>query len=153
MGKYTDNDGSISKDTLNDTSKDTLNDTSKDTLNDTSKDTRKDTLKHTLKETLKDKLHDTSKDTLKDISKDTLNDTSKDTLKDTSKDALKDTWPQESAYPGGLSLGVKAMLAISADRGLTVRRRIRHSTGSRNLNVSVEVGMDISSCTSIGTLN
>ena len=60
--------------------------------------------------------------------------------------------PQNSAYHGWLSLGVKAMLAISAERGPTVRSRIRHSTGSRNLNVSVGVGTDISSCTSSGTL-
>jgi hypothetical protein len=43
------------------------------------------------------------------------------------------------------------MFAISADRGPTVRRRIRHSTGSRNLNVNTAVGTDINSCTSIGT--
>ncbi len=48
---------------------------------------------------------------------------------------------------------MKAMLAMSAERGPTVRRRMRHSTGCRNLNVCVEVGMDISSCTSSGTLN
>ena len=45
------------------------------------------------------------------------------------------------------------MLAISADSGPTVSRRIRHCTGSRNLNVSNAVGTDISCWTSSGTGN
>ena len=45
------------------------------------------------------------------------------------------------------------MFDISAESAPTVRRLIRHSTGSRNLKVSVAVGKDIRSCTSIGMLN
>jgi len=57
------------------------------------------------------------------------------------------------SYHERLSLGVKTMLPISADSDPKVKRRIRQSTGSRKLNVSAEVGTDISSCTSMGTSN
>ena len=45
------------------------------------------------------------------------------------------------------------MLAMSAESGPTVRRRIRHSTGSRKLNLRTGVGIDISSWISQGTSN
>jgi hypothetical protein len=40
-----------------------------------------------------------------------------------------------------------------ADSGPTVSRRIRHSTGSKNLNVSIGVETDINAWTSVGTGN
>jgi hypothetical protein len=45
------------------------------------------------------------------------------------------------------------MLAISADKGPAVSSRIKHSTGSRNLNFITATGTDINLCTSIGTGN
>ena len=50
-------------------------------------------------------------------------------------------------------LGPKARLSILADSDPAVRSRIRHSTGSKNLNVSTGVATDINSWTSSGTGN
>ena len=69
------------------------------------------------------------------------------------EDDRKTTSHSQWAYHGWFILGVMAMLAISPDRGPSVRRRSRHSTGSRNLNIRSGVGTDIRACTSSGTQN